>query len=202
MMIKYIVQFFFTDSSGHSDYYDTNGKSLKRAFLRSPLNYRRISSYFAARRYHPILKYFRPHLGIGLRCSKRNSNSFNWRWSCYLCRRKGGFGKFISIKHTNSYSTMYGHLSGYAKGIRTGAKVRQNQLIGYVGATGLATGPHLDFRITQNGRFINFLRLNIPSAKAILSKYKNEFAKVLKLYLTKLADLNLLHETKLHIVLK
>ena len=159
------------------------------------MNYRRISSYFTGKRFHPILKYFRPHLGIDYAAPKGTPIVSIGDGVVTYAGRKGGFGKFISIKHTNNYTTMYAHLSGYAKGIRTGAKVRQNQLIGYVGSTGLSTGPHLDFRIKQNGVFINFLRLNIPSAKLVLAKHKNEFVKLLKLYLTKLADID---KSKLH----
>ena len=95
--------------------------------------------------------------------------------------RKGGYGKFIVIQHGSRYKSMYGHLSGYAKGIRRGAKVQQGQLIGYVGATGLATGPHLDFRVQENGKFIDPLSLKTKPAPPLASAEKEKFFKAVAL---------------------
>jgi murein DD-endopeptidase MepM/ murein hydrolase activator NlpD len=153
------------DVNGRNEYYTPEGKSLQRAFLRAPLQFRRISSFFTKRRYHPVLKYFRPHLGIDYAAAKGTPVSAIGEGTVTFAGWKGGFGKYIKIRHSNGYESMYGHLSGFRKGIRTGVRVTQGQLIGYVGSTGLSTGPHLDFRITKNGSFVNFLRLDFPAAR-------------------------------------
>ncbi len=150
-------------ASGKTGYFDEKGESLRRAFLRSPLNYRRISSYFTNRRFHPILKRYRPHHGIDYAANygtpvvsigEGTINSAGW---------KGGYGRFVSVRHNSTYTSTYGHLSKYGKGVKRGARVKQGQVIGYVGSSGLSTGPHLDFRIKRNGSFINPLRLKVPS---------------------------------------
>lgn len=153
------------------DYYNKEGKSQQKFFLRAPLQYRRISSYFSKRRFHPILRYFRPHLGIDYAAPTGTPVSAVADGRVTFVGWKGGFGRYIRIKHSNSYVTTYGHLRRYAKGIRRGVRVKQGRVIGYVGSSGLSTGPHLDFMVKKNGKYINFIRIKSRSVRA-LSKGK------------------------------
>jgi len=180
----------FKDGENHSDYYTPEGKSLRRSFLRSPLNYRRISSGFSWNRLHPILRIYRPHLGIDYAAPVGTPVWTVADGTVIFIGWKGDYGKYIEIKHARGIITSYGHLSRYAKGIKKGKEVKQGQTIGYVGATGLATGPHLDFRITQNGRYVNFLKTKFPTAPSIDSKYLDEFKKISQKYLSYLSILN------------
>ena len=171
---------YFEDPAGHKDFYGLDGKSLRKAFLRSPLNYRRISSYFTLRRWHPILKIYRPHLGIDYAAPAGTPISSIGDGTVIFAGWEGGFGRFIKIRHPNGYTSTYGHLSGYAKGIRAGTRVNRGQVIGYCGMSGLATGPHLDFRIERNNQFINFLALSLPEASSVPANYRNLFEQVKK----------------------
>jgi len=158
----------FSNADGRRDYFDLEGKSLRRAFLRSPFKYMpRISSRFSRRRFHPILKIFRPHLGIdyaaptGTPVLALGDGRVTYRgWN-------GGFGRFIRIKHNGMYTTSYGHFSRYVRGIKVGSWVKQGQLIGYVGTSGLSTGPHLDFRFYKNGQPVNPLTVDIPAGDPV-----------------------------------
>jgi murein DD-endopeptidase MepM/ murein hydrolase activator NlpD len=177
----------FTNANGQSDYYSPDGKALRSAFLRAPLQFRRISSYFTLRRFHPILKYFRPHLGIDYAAPTGTPVSSIGEGSVIFAGPRGGFGNFIEVRHPNGYHSYYGHLSRYGKGVRSGARIRQGQLIGYVGMTGLASGPHLDFRISREGQFLNFLKLKFPSAGSIGVNDKERFKEVKKYFFTRIA---------------
>ena len=158
----------FSNADGRWDYFDLEGTSLRRAFLRSPFKYMpRISSRFSRRRFHPILKIFRPHLGIdyaaptGTPILALGDGRVTYRgWN-------GGFGRFIRVKHNGMYTTTYGHLSRYVRGIKVGSWVKQGQVIGYVGTTGLSTGPHLDFRFYKNGQPVNPLTVDIPAGDPV-----------------------------------
>ncbi len=161
----------------YDGYYEPSGRSLQRMFLRAPLSYVRVSSGYTKYRYHPILHVVRPHYGVDyvapLGTPVRAIGSgivkyVGWR---------GGYGKQVVISHPKGYESYYSHLSRYAKGIRKGVKVKQGQIIGYVGSTGLSTGPHLDFRIKHNGRWINPLKLKVPHVRILKGKYKSMFTK-------------------------
>jgi len=191
------IAIFYTDPEGNKDYYTPEGKSLRRSFLRSPLNYRRISSYFSYRRFHPILKIYRPHLGIDYAAPTGTPVSAVAEGTVIFAGWRGGLGKCVKIKHPGSFITSYGHLSRFARGIRRGKRVSQGQVIGYVGATGLATGPHLDFRITKNGRYLNFLRLKLPRATSVKSAYLEDFNKARDFYVH---HLQLLSQTSQNIL--
>jgi murein DD-endopeptidase MepM/ murein hydrolase activator NlpD len=167
----------FVDDDGTRGYYDLNGNSLSKTFLRAPLNYRRISSFFTYKRFHPILRYFRPHLGIDYVAPTGTPVVTIGDGKIIFVGWKNGFGKTVVIKHNNVYTTSYGHLSKFKKGIYVGRKVKQGDVIGYVGSTGLSTGPHLDFRIQQNGRYVNFLTLNFPSSRSVSKQKMVEFNK-------------------------
>ena len=180
---------FFRDEESHSDYYTSQGESLRLSFLRSPLHYRRISSYFSWHRFHPILKIYRPHLGIDYAAPTGTPVSAIGEGEVIFAGWKGGYGRFVKIKHPGSIITTYGHLSRYARGIKRGIKVKQGQVIGYVGSSGLSTGPHLDFRVVANGRFVNFLKMKLPRAEPVKSAYFEEFKQVSEKYLAHLDTL-------------
>ncbi|MCX5875085.1 MAG: M23 family metallopeptidase [Deltaproteobacteria bacterium] len=147
--------FYYDRGREDSAYFDHSGFELGESFIRSPLPMARVSSGFSYHRYHPVLDIVRPHLGVDLAApagtpimaaSDGRVNYAGW---------KGGFGKQVIIDHGGGYQTFYGHLSGFANNITAGARVHQKQIIGYVGSTGIATGPHLDYRLAQNGTFTN-----------------------------------------------
>ncbi len=151
------------DSLGHLDYYDLSGHSLRKQFLKAPLSYSRISSTFSLHRLHPVLGIVRPHLGVDYAAPTGTPVYASAAGRVVSAAPAGGFGNFVRIAHNNGYESMYGHLSHFAKGIHAGSKVSQGDLIGYVGATGLATGPHLDYRLKRDGAFVNPLTLKVPS---------------------------------------
>ncbi|RKZ31590.1 hypothetical protein DRQ36_01465 [bacterium] len=176
---------YYMDPESTAGYYTLKGKNTKKALLRTPLVYRRISSFFSHRRFHPILKIYRPHLGVDYAAPIGTPVSASGDGTVIYAGWKGGYGKFIEIKHTGGkIHTMYGHLSRFASGIRKGVKVRQGQVIGYVGSTGLSTGPHLDYRVTVNGSFVNPLKYAFPDGPPVKSKYMADFGSKAKSYLT------------------
>lgn len=170
-------------------YYEPNRKSLRKQFLKAPLNFRRISSYFTHKRFHPILRYYRPHLGIDYAAPKGTPVVSIGDGIVISCGWKGDFGKAVIIKHNSIYTTHYGHLSSFAKGIRKGVKVKQGQLIAYVGSTGLSTGPHLHFNFIKNGKHENFIKLNMPAGSSVYKQDIVEFDKLKKEYLMKIAKI-------------
>jgi len=169
---------FFEDPSGHSDYYTEEGKSLRKAFLRAPLTYKYISSSYSPSRYHPILRIWRPHLAIDYAAPTGTPVSAIGDGTVIFKGWNNGYGNYIEIRHPNNYVTGYGHLSSFAKNLKEGQKVKQGEIIGYVGATGLATGPHLDFSISKDGVKLDFLKLNFPSASSVDTQYQSQFDKV------------------------
>ncbi|MFZ1946461.1 MAG: M23 family metallopeptidase [bacterium] len=169
--------FRFEDEDG-PEYYDHDGNSARRVFLKSPLNYRRISSFFSNARFHPILKIYRPHHGVDYSAPSGTPIVSIGDGRVVQAGWYGGFGKYVEIRHNNVYSSCYGHLSGYGGGMSRGAKVSQGQVIGYVGSTGLATGPHLDFRIKKFGAFVNPLTIDCPRAEPVSEERKPDFFQV------------------------
>lgn len=139
-------------------YYHPDGSALQRMFLRSPLQYTRISSHFSHSRLHPVLKQYRPHLGIDYAAPSGTPVRSVADGMVIQAGYHGASGNMVTIRHNHVYSTYYLHLSRFATGMQAGTRVTQGQVIGYVGSTGLSTGPHLDFRIAKNGTFLNPLR--------------------------------------------
>jgi len=168
----------FKDPSGHVDYYTEEGKSLRKAFLRAPLTYKYISSNFSKNRLHPILRIWRPHLAIDYAAPSGTPVSTIGNGTVIYAGWDNGYGNYIKIRHPNNYVTGYGHLSGFVKGLKNGLKVEQGEIIGYVGATGLATGPHLDFSISKNGEKVDFLKLKLPAASSVDPRYSTQFNEV------------------------
>ncbi len=178
------------DAGGRPDYFDDEGKSLRKAFLKAPLSYRRISSGFTKRRMHPILKIARPHLGIDYAAPAGTPVSTVGDGTVTFAGRKGPNGNLVVVRHPNGYTTSYGHLARITKGIRRGAEIRQGDVIGTVGATGLATGPHLDYRIRRNGAFLNPLTVNLPKGGAVPPDRMADFQGVAKAFARSLAAIS------------
>lgn len=177
----------FHDPSGRPAYYSADGKSLQKAFLRSPLKFAApITSHFSLHRFHPILKMYRPHLGIDYGAPTGTPVQTIGAGRVVFAGRKGGDGNMVHIVHANGYETMYLHLSRIL--VHFGQRVEQGQRIGLVGMTGLATGPHLDFRIIQHGVFRNFLALQLPPAEPVARRAWDEFAAARDQWMPLLSD--------------
>lgn len=157
----------YTDSNGETSYYTPEGRSMRKAFLRSPVDFRRISSHFKPERYHPVLGQKRPHRGVdyaaatGTPLKAAGDGKIIWRGT------KGGYGRTIIIQHGGNITTLYAHMSRYQKGIDNGSRVQQGDIIGYVGSSGLATGPHLHYEFRINGVHKNPLTVALPQANSI-----------------------------------
>jgi murein DD-endopeptidase MepM/ murein hydrolase activator NlpD len=147
--------YLFRTADGREDYFDQDGESLRRAFLRAPLEFRRISSAFSTGRFHPVLKVTRPHNGIDYAAAAGTPVRAVGDGVIGRAGWGGGYGNLVEIRHQRGYTSRYAHLQRFANGIRGGARVRQGDIIGYVGATGLATGPHLHYEFHENGRPVN-----------------------------------------------
>ncbi len=158
--------FWFEPDSGSGGYFDDKGRSLRRAFLRTPLEFRRISSRFGGR-YHPILKTWRRHQGTDYAAAAGTPVRATADGTVTQAARSGGYGLLVEVRHASGIRTRYGHLSRLAKGIGVGARVSQRQTVGYVGATGLATGPHLHYEFLVNGRPTNPQRKDAGSGRPV-----------------------------------
>ncbi len=153
------------EGSQGAGYYDLEGTPLRKAFLRSPLRFTRISSRFSRRRLHPILKVRRPHLGIDYAAPRGTPVMAASDGLVVAAGWSGGYGRIVRLRHANGYQTLYGHLSRIS--VRKGQRVTQGQKIGAVGSTGLSTGPHLDYRMSLNGKYVDPLRIQLPPAEPI-----------------------------------
>ncbi len=152
---------------GERGYYDAAGRPLQKMFLRSPLPFTRVTSRFSHRRYHPILKVHRPHYGVDYGAPRGTGVRVTANGVVTFAGVSGGAGKMVKVRHPNGYQTSYLHLSRFAQGIRHGKAVRQGDVIGHVGSTGLSTAPHLDYRVRKNGRWLDPLRLKSDPAEPV-----------------------------------
>ncbi|MCB9249154.1 MAG: peptidoglycan DD-metalloendopeptidase family protein [Ignavibacteriales bacterium] len=166
---------FLYNQDGKLEYFDENGGSLQKAFLKAPLKFKRISSSFSRNRLHPILRVYKPHLGIDFAAAIGTPVQAVGDGIVVEARRNGAAGNYVKIKHNSAYSSGYMHLSKYGKGIRNGVRVQQGQIIGYVGSTGRSTGPHLDFRFWKNGALVNYLTQKFPSSKSVSKENLNSY---------------------------
>ncbi|QIA09476.1 M23 family metallopeptidase [Draconibacterium halophilum] len=159
---------FIFDQDDRFDYFDEQGKSLRKAFLKAPLQFSRVSSRFSNSRMHPVLRIRRPHHGVDY-AARKGTPVVSIGDGTVIARayQARGGGNYVKIKHNSVYTTTYMHLSGFGKGITTGARVKQGDVIGYVGATGLATGPHLDFRVAKNGSYVDPLKVKAPPVEPV-----------------------------------
>ena len=185
---------FFQEDAQHGDYYTPEGKSVRKAFLRSPIEYSRVSSGFTNSRFHPILNKWRSHKGVDFAAPFGTKVRSTADGVIVYVGREGGYGNVIKINHQGRYTTVYGHLSRFAPGLHKGQRVVQGEAIGYVGMTGLATGPHLHYEFQINGRQHNPMRVELPDAKPISSVYQAAFHSVAE---DLVGRLNLLRNTNL-----
>jgi murein DD-endopeptidase MepM/ murein hydrolase activator NlpD len=173
-----IRAFRFTDSKGRTSYFDETGQSMRKAFLKAPLSFTRISSGYANRRFHPILKRWRPHHGVDYAAPRGTPIRSVGDGVVVTKAYDKAAGRYIKIRHARGYETVYNHMSRFARSIRKGVRVKQGQVIGYVGSTGYATGPHLDFRVKRHGSYINPLRMKSPPTNPVppqdMARFKNE----------------------------
>lgn len=180
----------FEDSSGKADYYTPDGKRMHKTFLRTPVKFTRISSGFTKRRWHPMLKKWRSHKGVDYAAPTGTPVTAAGDGKVSFVGRKGGYGKVVILQHQDKFSTVYGHLSRFAKRLKRGKQVRQGQLIGYVGKTGLASGPHLHYEFRVNGTHRNPLKVTFLPAAPIGKNYLPAFRKACRPLLAKLDTLN------------
>ena len=169
-----------------TDYFDDKGQNLRKEFLKAPLKFSRITSKFSNSRFHPILRIRRPHHGVDYAAPKGTPVHSIANGVVEKAAYAGGAGRMISIRHNNGYSTSYMHLSGFGPGIHSGARVSQAQVIGYVGSSGLSTGPHLDFRVYRNGVAMDPLKIESPPALPVNPRYMPAFDSIRLLYETNL----------------
>lgn len=179
----------YTDASGRTDYYTPEGRSMRKAFLRTPVSYSRISSRFGKRR-HPILNRIRAHRGVDYSAPRGTPIKAAGDGKIIYRGRKGGYGNTIVIRHGGNYSTLYAHMSHYKRGIRSGSHVRQGQVIGYIGSSGLATGPHLHYEFRVHGVHRNPLTIKLPDAQSIDKRYKADYLAYSQGFLAKIDVLN------------
>ncbi len=167
----------FTDDDGISNYYTPDGKSMRKAFLRTPVAFSRISSRFDLSRKHPVLNRIRAHKGVDYAAARGTPIKSTGDGKIIFRGTKGGYGKTVIVQHGNTYQTLYAHLNNYRKGQSTGSRVKQGDVIGYVGSTGLATGPHLHYEFRVNGAVRNPLTVALPTAEPLPRKYRDRFSK-------------------------
>jgi len=177
---------YYTDPKGDSDYYAPDGKSMRKAFLRSPVKFSRISSRFSNNRWHPVLSKWRSHKGVDYAAARGTPIRAAGDGKIIYAGNKGGYGRLVVIRHGGRYTTAYGHLHRYAKGARSGKKVKQGQIIGYVGSSGLATGPHLHYEFRVNGVHRNPLTVKLPEAQPVNAAYLDHFKEQTQVYLSML----------------
>ena len=163
-------------------FYDAKGKEVEGFFLAKPVNYHRISDRFTYKRWHPILKRYRAHLGIDYAARRGTPIKAAGNGKIIQLGRKGGYGKTITIRHDNGYKTLYAHMKGYRKGMKRGKWVKKGQVIGYVGSTGMSTGPHLHFGLYKNNRAINPNSVVKVTKSKLSGKKRKEFFTYIKKY--------------------
>jgi len=165
----------YTDQSGHTDYYSPDGKSMRKAFLRTPVEFSRVSSRFNLKRKHPVLNRIRAHKGVDYAAPTGTPVKSTSNGKIIFRGKKGGYGNTIIVKHGTKYSTLYAHLSKFRSGTGEGSRVKQGQVIGYVGSSGLATGPHLHYELRVNDVHRDPLRVKLPGAEPLEKKYREDF---------------------------
>jgi len=179
---------YFKDPKGQEGYFTPEGISVKRSFLRAPLKFMRISSGYSNNRFHPILKKYKPHLGIDFAAPQGTPVLSVGDGVVAAKGWKYGNGNMVSIRHPLGYETMYNHLSRFGKTIKVGTRVQQKDIIGYVGTTGFATGPHLDYRMKKSGRFVNPLKEKFPQGFPVDHAYRHLFAETSRKMISQLEE--------------
>jgi murein DD-endopeptidase MepM/ murein hydrolase activator NlpD len=185
---KDTFQAYFFPKKGFENFYDEDGKSLRKAFLKAPLKYSRISSRFSRRRFHPVQKRWKAHLGTDYAAPRGTPIVAVGDGTVIAAAYTRGNGRYVKIKHNGTFTTQYLHMSRYGKGIRRSVRVKQGQVIGYVGSTGLSTGPHLCYRFWMNGKQTDPFRVKIPPSKSIDESAKEEFMKLMNMRAKQLSE--------------
>ena len=168
-----IILYKFGDDKNYG-YFDINGKSVEKALMKTPINGARLSSSFGMRK-HPILGFNKMHRGTDFAAKSGTPIMASGSGTIMLAKWCGGGGNCVKIKHNSTYETIYAHMQAFAKGIKKGRKVKQGQIIGYVGSTGMSTGPHLHYEVIINGKKVNSQRLNLPSGKVLKNNERQLF---------------------------
>lgn len=177
---KIYTGILFTPAGGRGDYFDETGGSLRKQFLKSPLRFRRISSGFSRRRLHPVTGKITPHLGIDYAAPTGTPIMSVGDGKVLFKKHDSVNGRIVKIRHNGTYSSAYAHMNSFAKGIGKGSRVRQGQVIGYVGRSGRATGPHLHFAMYRNGKYVDPRRINVPRATSIPDLDRSAFDQKVK----------------------
>lgn len=177
------------DEDGRKQYFDPDGNNLRGTFLKTPMRVSRVTSGFSKRRYHPVLKKWRAHRGVDYGAPSGTPVLATGDGRVNSIGRNGGYGNALVLKHGDQYSTLYAHLSGFRKGLKSGSKVKQGEVIGYVGATGLATGPHLHYEFRVNGVHRDPLTYDTPRAQPIPEHYRETFLAMAQERINQLADM-------------
>lgn len=188
-----VQAFRFEDESGRAGYYRPDGEAVKTAFLRNPLNVYRISSHFDLSRRHPVLNTIRAHRGTDYAAPHGTPIRSTGDGKVVFAGRQGGFGRVVIIRHGGTYQTKYAHMSRFRSGVRAGAKVRQGQVIGYVGSSGLATGPHLHFEFLVNGVHRDPLTVPLPRSEPVPKQQMAAFKAQTERYVARLETLRNTH---------
>ena len=180
---KEMYKYDFAD--GRKDYYEKDGTSIRKALLKTPINGARISSRYGKRR-HPVLGFTRMHRGLDYAAPPGTPVYAAGDGTVVIARRvKGGYGRYVKIRHNSEYSTLYGHLKGFKRGIKSGIRVAQGDVIGYVGSSGLATGPHLHYEVIKHGKKVNPAKVNFPKipnlSESNMLRFKKQYAKIDKM---------------------
>jgi murein DD-endopeptidase MepM/ murein hydrolase activator NlpD len=181
----------YFEGKNYKGYYDLNGRPMRNAFLKAPLRFSRISSYYNLQRFHPILRRVRPHFGTDYAAPHGTPILSVGDGVVLQASYTGGNGNFVKIRHNGTYESQYLHMSRFARGIRKGSRVTQGQVIGYVGSTGLATGPHVCFRFWMKGRQVNHLKLNLPTPDPLPAAEMEAFKKIRDAYVGQLQNADL-----------
>lgn len=176
------------DVDGNREYYDLEGNSLRGTFLRTPMRVSRVTSGFSKRRYHPVLKKWRAHRGVDYGAATGTPVLATGDGRVEYAGRKGGYGNAVVLKHGGQYSTLYAHLSRFRKGLKKGERVEQGEVIAYVGATGMVTGPHLHYEFRVNGEHRNPLTYEMPRAESIDADKRETFLAMARERMDQLAD--------------
>lgn len=176
----------YEDAKGYVQYYTPKGDSMRKAFLRTPVDFARISSRFSTARYHPVLHKIRAHKGVDYAAGTGTPIKASGDGKVIFAGRKGGYGNVVILQHGTRYTTLYGHMNGFRRGIRVGSKVSQGQVIGYVGKTGLASGPHLHYEFRVDGVHRDPLKIALPNSQPIEAARKTEFMQYSEVILNRL----------------
>ena len=166
---EFSVYRFKTDDDGFTDYYDEKGRSVKKTLMRTPIDGARLTSGFGKRK-HPTLGYTKMHRGVDFGARSGTPIMAAGNGTVEFAARNGGYGNYVRIRHNSEFKTAYAHMRKFGKGVRKGARVKQGQVIGYVGTTGRSTGPHLHYEVHKDGRQINPLSVKLPAGRKLGGK--------------------------------